>query len=506
MSNLEIGNTGIQNKKKEFFSYIEDEETKIKIKNYFYFISKQKQEYFEDNENWENKFLKDKKNFLLENTNFDHITFNTLLMSLIDRKKLVQNMEEQFKYDKLLSLPREVRIKFCTKAKVNIEDVMDWVVSSLTFDFKFGTEKINKEIYLNTTAGQLLPAEVQQVTKDWVVYFRSGQLWEFFTENNKRLTIHQDTSIAVSELKSRDEVLKQRENIKSELNIESEENLSTEDLIKLEAKLRWIDSEFALIAFKEKLENIPEEKRKSILENMLTEFDRIRWIYRFSWELNEEWKYNDRLALEIFSLYWWKEWKEKAKTYWIDEKYIEDRNSIIWTTIEMENIIYWEITQDLIDKISKIKKFRPLSKEAITLFTIACRIANIDESWAINPYLHKILSNESAWVVGILNYTIKWISMSEYKEKVLNSNKKNPIGSKSTASWLWQLLLSNIDQFYPNGRKWIWNPIEEAVGFIKYIEDRYWNPDIAMSVYWKKWSYIHSITWKQQYKWFKEWY
>jgi len=534
---LENVNSDIQKRKKEFFSSIKNEEIKEKVKSYFSFLSEQNSDYFEDNDEWINKFEEDKLNFLNENSDFDEESFDALIWSIINRKYLVVDIEskskenwdnfdwgdlewhskrvtelynkfieKQWSYNELLSLPREVRIKLCTKAKVNIEDVMDWEVGSLTFDFKFWKEKINKEIYLNTTAWQLLPAEVQQVIKNGIVYFRSGQLWEFFTENNKRLTIHQNTHITVSKLQSREKVLENRNKTLHDLGIENEEDISLEDSIKLEAKLRWIDPEFAVIAFKEALEKISEDERGYALENMLTEFDRIRGIYRTWSELDSKWKYNNRLALEIFNIYWWKKWKEKAKNYWIDKKYIDNKSSYISTDIEMDKVIDWEITQNTIDRINRIKKFEKWDKDTIILFKIACRVAGINESWAENPHLHKILSNESAWIVGNLNYTIKWMSLWEYKNRALSSNNKNPIWSKSTASGLGQLLLSNIDKFYPNWRKWIWNPIEEAVWFIKYIEDRYWNPDIAISVYWKKWSYINARTWKRQYKNFQEWY
>ena len=40
---------------------------------------------------------------------------------------------------------------------------------------------------------------------------------------------------------------------------------------------------------------------------------------------------------------------------------------------------------------------------------------------------------------------------------------------------------------------------------MRYIKDRYWNPDIAKSVYWKMWYFNHPTKWRQ-YKGFKEWY
>lgn len=78
--------------------------------------------------------------------------------------------------------------------------------------------------------------------------------------------------------------------------------------------------------------------------------------------------------------------------------------------------------------------------------------------------------------------------------------------ASSTANGLWQLLLSNIDVFYPSGRKWIWDPIEEAVWFLRYIKERYWSPDVARSVYGKKWTFTHAITGKKTSKDFREWY
>ncbi len=533
----------VKQKLKTFLDNIKVKELREKFENYFSFLSNQDKSYFElRDEKWnikaESQYSIDREEFFSENTWYWKITFNkesfdTIVTSIIQRrylasyvedwakkdtsldivkeKELKEKFEEFMKiepktYDKLLSLPRAVRLDLCTKNHTNIDELKSRKVKKIEFDFKFGEKNINKEIYLNTTAGQLLPAEVRTILKNGVVYKRSWLKWEFFEDFGKRLTIHQGTNIVISEFEKSENIKKEKNEIKEKLNIESEEKISLSNKIRLEASLRWIEPDFAVIAFKDTLEKEPEEKRKYVLENMLTDFDRIRGIYRVSWELNKNWKYDDRLALEMFSQFWWKNWKDKAKSYWINKRYIEDKTSIVKTNIMNENIVGWEITQEDIDKINKIKKFKPWSKEAITLFKIACKIAKIDDSWADNPHLHKIMSNESAWVVGRLNYTIKWISLSQYKAKALKSDIKNPIGSKSTASGLGQLLLSNIDKFYPNGRKWIWNPIEEAVGFIKYIEDRYWNPDVAMSVYWKKWNYTNSKTWKKEYKWFKEWY
>lgn len=532
--------------KNAFFSNI-DYVTIWNVKQYFTFLSKKDNKYFKDNEWWINRFEEDKKNFLSRNPNLNEQSFNTLVLSIVNRKELIIHIEKenkingsylgdlewyskevekmynnffenQWNYKELLTLPRSVRIKLCTSAKINIDDIMDWEIGSLVFDFKFGKEKINSDIYLNTTAWQLLPEEVQQVIKNWVVYFRSWLLWEFFTENNKRLTIHQWTDVTISKLQSSEKALEEKNKKRSILNlpdilidkngreIDNLESLDTETLIRLEASYRNVNAEFAVLAFQDRLESVPKDERESTLENMLTDFDRIRGIYRVTWELDKNWKYEDRLALEILSSFWWKRWKEKAEQYWIDENKINNLNNNSITNIDMQDIIDSEITEETINNINNIRRFRPWSRESITLFKIACKIANIDKSWATNPHLHKILWNESSWIVWILNPTIKWLTPSEYKTKALSSPRNNPIGSESTASGLGQLLLSNIDKHYPSWRKWIWNPIEEAVWFIKYIKERYWDPDVAISVYWRTWSYVNSRTWKKMYKSFEEWY
>ena len=112
------------------------------------------------------------------------------------------------------------------------------------------------------------------------------------------------------------------------------------------------------------------------------------------------------------------------------------------------------------------------------------------------------MSNESGWKVWIVNYTLKWISQSDFRNRALNWI----ISDNKSASWLWQLKFSNVDRLYPSWRKWIWNPIEEAVGFIKYIRERYWNPDTAGKMWWHTWSYYNSYRWKNMKKTFKEWY
>jgi hypothetical protein len=112
------------------------------------------------------------------------------------------------------------------------------------------------------------------------------------------------------------------------------------------------------------------------------------------------------------------------------------------------------------------------------------------------------MKKESGWKVGILNYLIKWMSIDEFKIRALNNNISNRVSS----SWLWQLKLSNVDRLYPSWRNWIWDPIEEAIWFIRYIRERYWDPNVAWRMWGKIWTYVNTRTWKTMNKTFREWY
>lgn len=172
----------------------------------------------------------------------------------------------------------------------------------------------------------------------------------------------------------------------------------------------------------------------------------------------------------------------------------------------VEKFANMDIPKEEIERLRKLKKFAPESADTVTLFRVAAKYIDVDESWATNKNLHYILARESGGTVGILNYTISRMTTAQFYQKANSSTSKNPIGGKSTASGLGQLLLSNVDLYYPSGRKGIGDPIEEAIGFLSYIKDRYGSPDVARSVYGKKGYYKHAITGKQMSKNFREGY
>lgn len=132
-------------------------------------------------------------------------------------------------------------------------------------------------------------------------------------------------------------------------------------------------------------------------------------------------------------------------------------------------------------------RYPPGSPEQIELFEEAARYASLPTSWARSSGLIRILKNESDGWVGRPNYT--------YGERAKNNNewpaiwaelKRGTMTARSSATGLGQLLLQNVDKYYPSGRAGIGNALEEAVGMLRYIKDRYGTPEKAWALYGKR--------------------
>lgn len=86
-----------------------------------------------------------------------------------------------------------------------------------------------------------------------------------------------------------------------------------------------------------------------------------------------------------------------------------------------------DISEEDIRSIRSRDRFFPESKEAVQLFQVAARIAGLPENWAQMRSLHTILKRESNGRVGVLNYTIKDMDLSEFRMLAIHSSKKNPL-------------------------------------------------------------------------------
>jgi LysM repeat protein len=128
--------------------------------------------------------------------------------------------------------------------------------------------------------------------------------------------------------------------------------------------------------------------------------------------------------------------------------------------------------------------YPPFSAAARALFRSAARSAGLPESWGDANGLHQILNKESKGKVGIPNYTYgrRRNNPARWGE-IHNELKRGRIGARSSATGLGQLLLANVDRYYPSGRRGIGDPHEEAVGMLRYIADRYGTPARAWRLY-----------------------
>lgn len=131
-----------------------------------------------------------------------------------------------------------------------------------------------------------------------------------------------------------------------------------------------------------------------------------------------------------------------------------------------------------------LQVYPPNSPEAVALFRDAAKLAGVPESWASSPGLHNILRRESNGKVGVPNYTYgaRARDPSRWGE-VHNELKNGRKTARSSATGLGQLLLSNVDAYYPNGRQGIGNPVQEAAGMLNYIKARYGSPERAWALY-----------------------
>ncbi|MDD2907117.1 MAG: hypothetical protein PHH98_00615 [Candidatus Gracilibacteria bacterium] len=105
-----------------------------------------------------------------------------------------------------LSMPEDQRLQYVTKNNVDSNSISSGSVKDLTFSFDMDNDgKINKELYMLTTAGQVLPKEVREVTKDGQTYSRIGLKGEFYN-GEKRLTIHDKTNISINKIATTEEL------------------------------------------------------------------------------------------------------------------------------------------------------------------------------------------------------------------------------------------------------------------------------------------------------------
>ncbi len=133
------------------------------------------------------------------------------------------------------------------------------------------------------------------------------------------------------------------------------------------------------------------------------------------------------------------------------------------------------------------RRYAPGSPEQVRLFEDAAGAAGVPTAWASDAAFQKILRKESDGWVGIPNYT--YGSLKNDKSKwplVWQQLQAGIIVTKSSATGLGQMTLSNTDAHYPAGRMGIGDAHNEAVGMLRYIKKRYGTPQAALEFHQEK--------------------
>ncbi|MDD3145621.1 MAG: hypothetical protein PHV23_05970 [Candidatus Gracilibacteria bacterium] len=256
-----------------------------------------------------------------------------------------------------LKISEGERLKHITKASVDSEKLSTGDVKEIEFSFSFDG-KFNRELYLKTTAGQVLPKEVREVKVGTETYTRVGLKGEFFSPQNKRLTIHENTKLEVSKIGDTKEIEKQNDEVFSKYKVENKDNKELtennfDDLLK-QAIDRGIDPKIAMFVFGDSIKNMPilSIDRQVKLEELLTNYYRVKARFpKWNGNILEESEEKNNFVLSLL-----KEtnsnWKEKAKQYGIKDEEIEKHSKMnsYEATLYMSNIGSGD--QGLLDYIS----------------------------------------------------------------------------------------------------------------------------------------------------------
>lgn len=137
-------------------------------------------------------------------------------------------------------------------------------------------------------------------------------------------------------------------------------------------------------------------------------------------------------------------------------------------------------------------QYPPRSESLTALMRDASRLdETIPSSWAELPSLHEIVDGESDGWVGIPNCaTFGPICRPSQRHRWPEVHRSMVEGDRwrladpdrtvnSSAVGIGQLITDNQVAYLPNGPRSLGNPVHEALGMLRYIRDRYGDPDNA---------------------------
>ncbi|MCP4524036.1 MAG: N-acetylmuramidase family protein [Candidatus Gracilibacteria bacterium] len=170
-------------------------------------------------------------------------------------------------YEEFFLKSPETKLKSLTVGKIGFHDIEE--DQDITFDFSFEGE-INRELYLKTTAAQVLPDTVGSIISEEKEYSRSSLKGEFFAQDGSRLVIHDKTEIIISQIR-------QVEGLKQNLTSQSIYGETTSQKNIAQKSLdSGFDPEQTLILFSSLFSGVSNLLDQS---NFITDMDRYIGIY-----------------------------------------------------------------------------------------------------------------------------------------------------------------------------------------------------------------------------------
>jgi len=277
--------------------------------------------------------------------------------------------------------------------KIERKDLKEW--KEIEFNFSVDWKK-NENLYLNTSAGQVLPVEIWTVNVWWVEYQRHWYEWEFFNEKWERLLIDDWTKLTFWKSRNWEEIRKiawkineDYKKLTNELWIDSKKLKDWDkeklDIIK-EGLKKWLDNNNIKLILDWKFEDInkiePLNKRKEVLKTLLDLKD--EWL--LDWDIS--WEKIDKKSLETF-----------AEKYWISTE-------SIW----MWGWWYAEYTSQTPPNLNLSESTPEWLKKALN--AAMWQLWVHENSWKADKFLHDIWhSNLNArttpWCAAFVNWSLK---------------------------------------------------------------------------------------------------
>ena len=407
------------------------------------------------------------------------IKWDKITKDVRDKEKFKTMDNKEF-----LKISSEQRLQYITKNHVDSSSISSWDVNSLEFTFTFDWE-YNKELYLKTTAGQVLPQEVWVVESWGQTYERKWLDWEFFTSWNKRLIIKEWTNVNIEKVRTTEEIDKMIEDNAGKLN-DYKLNVKNKvegykewfDDIVSEAIERWIDVKFAISAFSEKVWETKDIFARTVLiEEMFTQYDRKKWKIDSTYKDANEW-----VQISILKEYT-SDWKKSAKESWISDEVI---NTVTTASSDL-NIDFDAISGKAKDVVSYALQLEKLWREWIMWAKHCTDWVNIvfkKTTWK-RVYDSNTLFN---WVKTMSWWTGLWVKEYASISAISKIKAWDHIIVDKPKSWTFWV--GSTHSIIP-----LWTPVDWIVDVVSYPN---WNNPIKIEKYDLYWKW--RINWKNSAK------